>query len=261
MNSPIVTLEHIQFFLLIFVRITAVMALLPVFGSQNIPAQLKVAFSLILTVVLFPVIPLPETQSLPFTWGGFVVMIVKELFVGILMGFVSSFLFVAVQFAGHLIDQRMGFAFVRLVDPFTNAQVTSMGQLLVLVFTIFFLLINGHYFFLLAIQKSFELVPLSGVLYPGGRVGYHLTSISAGIFVSALRLAAPVYVTLFISYLAMGLIVRTVPQINVFFVGLPMQILLGLGTTAVVFPLLFSTFRKIMEALVADIWKLLYMMA
>lgn len=261
MPTNLIDVEKIQFFLMVFVRITAMISLLPVFGSTNIPSQVKAGFCLILTVVLFPVIPLPEVSSFPFTWGGFVVMIVKELFVGLLMGFVASFLFVAVQFAGHLIDQRMGFAFVRLVDPFTNMPVTSMGQMMILVFTIFFLLINGHYFLLLAIQKSFEIIPLGAVRYPGGRIAYHLTSISADIFVSGLRLAAPVYVTLFISYLAMGLIVRTVPQINVFFVGLPMQIMLGLGTTAMVFPLMFGTFKKIMEALIADIWKLLYMMA
>jgi flagellar biosynthetic protein FliR len=253
-------IADVHVFLLVFVRITAMVALLPIFGSQNVPVQMKAGFSIVLAIIFVPFVNV-EAIAVPSSMLGFVVLLIKELFVGITIGFAASFLFVALQFAGRLVDRQMGFAMVQLIDPFTDAPTTTLGQLKILVFTILFLMLNGHYFMILAIETSFDKIPLLGASFPSGHLAYVLNSMVAGIFVSAMKLAAPVFVTLVLTSIALGVVARTVPQMNVFFVGLPLKISVGFGTTVLVLPMLAELFRRMVEALVGDIWKILYLMA
>ncbi|MBN1576070.1 MAG: flagellar biosynthetic protein FliR [Chitinispirillaceae bacterium] len=256
------TVDQAGYFFLAFVRVVTILALMPVFGASAVPPQLKVAFALILTTLLFTAVmpgalPIEPAFSLPL----FGLLVVKEVMVGVAVGFVASMLFAAVQFAGRLVDTEMGFGFVELMDPMSSERVTVMGQLQVIIFTIFFLTFNGHYFMLIAVQRSFELIPLLGGTLPGGKVAHHLTSLTGAVFVVALKFSAPIYVTLILSELALGAVARTVPQINIFFVGMPLKIAVGLGTAVLSLPLLAILFRQTMEQLVADIWRLLFLMA
>ncbi len=262
MNPADFTSEKIQIFLLVFVRITAIISLLPVFGSSSVPFQLKAGFSFLLAILLFPLLP-PVTpdQILSFLLPNFLFMVVKEVFVGITIGFASTFLFATVQFAGRLLDTQMGFAMVRLMDPFSDAPATVSGQFQVLVFSILFLLINGHYFLLIALQKSFDIIPLLSVNMPSENVADFLISMTADIFTLAIRLAAPVFTVLVLCSLSLGIVARTVPQINIFFVGLPMKIGVGIITLTIVLPSLAAIFKTMVENIIRDLWKLLYLMA
>lgn len=255
------SVDQIEIFFLIFVRIITIVALLPVFGSQSIPVQLKVGFSLLLSIILFNMVIGSKPQIPDFSWGVMVLLVLKEIMVGLAIGFASSILFAAVQFAGRLIDTEMGFGMVQLFDPFNNESVTVMGQFQIIVFTLLFLLFNGHYFFILAIEKSFELIPLTGVHIAGGHLASHITDMVANIFILAIKFAAPVFITLVLTSISLGVVARTVPQMNIFFVGLPLKIMVGLGTTFIALPLLGSLFRKMVEALIQDIWRILYLMA
>ena len=147
------------------------------------------------------------------------------------------------------------------IDPFSNAAGTVSGQFLIIIFSIIFLLINGHYFLLLAIQKSFEVIPLFNAHMPTGSVANLLVSMVANVFVMAFRLSAPVFSVLVLTSLSLGIVARTVPQINIFFVGLPLKIGLGLTTLAIVLPAMAMIFRSMFEKLIQDIWRLLYLMA
>lgn len=255
------TTEQIQVFLLVFVRITTMVALIPVIGSQSVPGRLKAGLSFLIAIILFPLVPVNQVDVSMFTLPRFALLVVQELFVGITIGFAASLLFAAVQFAGRIVDTQMGFALVRLVDPFSNAASTVTGQFQIIIFSIVFLLINGHYFFLLAIQKSFEVIPLITVHMPSEHVGALLIKMVADVFVLAIRLAAPIYSVLILTSLSLGIVARTVPQINIFFVGLPLKIGLGVTTMAIVLPALVMIFRSMVDMLIQDIWKLLYLMA
>lgn len=180
--------DQVMYFFLIFVRISTIIALLPVFGSSSLPVQLKVGFSLLLAVILFnSVMSAGLVPKQSFSTGLFIILIIKEVMVGLAIGFVSSLLFTAVQFAGMLVDNEMGFGFVELADPFTDEPTTVIGQFQVIIFTILFLLFNGHYFMLLAIQKSFELVPLMGVNFSDGKILIHVTTLISNVFILALQ--------------------------------------------------------------------------
>lgn len=253
--------EQIQVFFLIFVRTTAMLALLPIFGSQNVPARVRAGLSFLLAIVLFNQVPVPWGQMPDFSLPVFVVSVVREVFVGIVIGFATVFLFAAVQFAGRLCDTQMGFAMVQLVDPFSDASVTVSGQLQILLFSIIFLVTNAHYFMLLAIQKSFQVIPLLGGEWPSGEVAGYFVDMVGSIFVLAVRLAAPVFSVLVLTSLSLGIVARTVPQINIFFVGLPLKIGTGFVTLVVVLPVLAVIFRSMVDKLVRDMWTLLYLMA
>ncbi len=256
------TVDQAGWFLLVFVRIATIVALLPVFGAQSVPAQVKVGISLIFALLLFAAVR--KNAVLPgsdLSFPLFGLLVIKEVMVGLAVGYVASLLFAAVQFAGRLIDTEMGFGFVELVDPLTEEPVTVWGQLQTILFTIIFLVINGHYFMLLAIERSFELVPLMAVELPGGRVAFHLVSLTGSLFAVALKFSAPIYVTLILSEVTLGAVARTVPQINIFFVGMPIKIVIGLGTAILSLPMLTRLFRFTVEKLVQDIWRLLFLMS
>jgi flagellar biosynthetic protein FliR len=236
-------------------------SLFPIFGSQNVPVQLKAGLSFLLAILLFPLIPVQIDNSYTFTVLNFGFVVIKEIFVGLTIGFASSLLFVSVQFAGRLMDTEMGFAMVQLIDPFTDTEATVTGQFQILIFSVIFLLINGHYFMLMALKKSFDYIPLfSAHIHDGNTINLLVTMVG-NIFVLAIRLAAPVFCVLLLTTVALGVIARTVPQINIFFVGLPLKIGLGIITLAIVLPALATLFRHMVDLLVRDLWKLLYLMS
>lgn len=257
------TLDTIEAFFLMFVRVAAILSLFPIFSSTVIPVPAKVGLALFLTGALFAAVPSARHLALPadLPVAMLIFLIVKEAAVGLAIGFAATFLFTAVNFAARLIDVEMGFGMVDLIDPFSEEAITTMGQLWIIVFTIILLLINGHYFFLLSIHKSFELFPVLGGHLEFNRLAAQFSHMVGDVFVIALRMSAPVYVALILTQMALGIVARTVPQINIFFVGLPIQILIGIGMTIVAFPLLAGLFRKILEGIIKDIWSILYIMA
>jgi flagellar biosynthetic protein FliR len=261
MDIAAITANQIQAFLLIFVRTVTMIALLPVFGSQNIPLQLKAGLAFFLSIILYPAIMQHAAPMAAATTGLFILMVVKEIFVGIIIGYVASLLFSTIQFAGYLVDVMTGFSFVELVDPFSDTSVSIFGQFNVLIFTIMFFLFNGHYFLLLAIQKSFEIIPLFGVHIPAGRLTSLLIASVGNVFVLGLKFSAPIFVTLLLTQVALAVVARTVPQINVFFVGIPLNIVIGLGVAIIALPGLAEMFKKMIDLMMQDIWRLLYMMA
>jgi len=261
MGIPTLTSSQIETFILIFVRITAIISLLPIFGSQSVPAQLKAGLSFVLAMVVFPSVSPYLVVAGEFNVPIFFVTVIKEALIGIAIGYVTTFMFAAVQFAGRLIDTQMGFALVQVIDPFSNTQTTVTGQFQVLLFSIIFLLVNGHYFLLLAAVKSFEMIPLTMVHFPSGAMVALFTRMTGNIFVMAVRFASPVFSVLVLSSLSLGIVARTVPQINIFFVGLPMKIGLGIVSLIIVLPSLVNLFRVMTNSLMEDIWRVLFLMS
>jgi len=255
------TMTEVYVFLLVFIRVTAILMLLPVFGNTSIPVQLKVGLSILMSMLLAPVAMAGFTVDLPENFWRFSQELLLELVIGLLIGYISAFLFVALQFAGRLIDIQMGFGMVQTIDPMSNAASTAMGQLQVLIFTMVFLLSNTHYLLLIAMKKSFEIIPLLSVAPPKGEVALILTSLCSGVLVSGLKLAAPVFVTLVLTTLALGLVARTVPQMNVFFVGMPLKIGVGIATMVIVLPILGRLFLELTDQLMINLWKVLYLLA
>jgi flagellar biosynthesis protein FliR len=212
-------------FLLILTRISGVFLSAPVLGSRNIPSQLKIGFSLIFAMLLMPFV---EHSALRENIDiiNLMIMVAGELAVGVIIGFTATLIFTGFLLAGQIIDFQMGFGMVNVVDPLSNVSVSIIGQFKNLLAVLIFLAINGHHFFFTALSKSFEILPLTTFALTS-EVSANFINTIGEIFIVGFKIGAPAIGILVISELALGIIARTVPQMNVFVVGLPMKIIVG----------------------------------
>lgn len=227
MENPFVfTLTRFEGFLLIFMRVGAMLFAAPVFGGTAVPAQVRIFLSLVLGLVLLPLVPLPAgllpADIVPLGW-----LAVNEILVGLVMGVSLTFLFAAVQYAGQIVDFQMGFSIVSLIDPTQDVQIPVMGLFHFLIATLIFLAMDGHYWVIRALVDSFSLVPLATAGFSGMVLG-GIVKAFGDLFVIAMRIAAPAIAVLMLYNAALGIIAKTVPQINLLIVGFPIRIALGL---------------------------------
>ncbi|MFW6216805.1 MAG: flagellar biosynthetic protein FliR [Desulfohalobiaceae bacterium] len=218
--------SQILSFLLTLLRISLLVFLLPFFGGQNAPRSVKAALCLVLTLGLWPYLHF-SGELFPATTLGLALMAFGELVLGLVLGIVVRIFFAGVQTAGQLIGFQMGFAMMNVVDPMTGVQVTLISQLLYLLSLLLFLSMNGHLYMLHGLGQSFELVP-PGELLINPQVTEQLLGFSSQIFVLGVKIAAPIIVAVFLVDLALGIMAKTAPQVNVLFVGFPLKIGVGL---------------------------------
>jgi flagellar biosynthetic protein FliR len=229
-------------FILIFLRVGSIIVLAPIFGSRNIPVQLKVGFALILSVMLVPVVPVGDISGI--TLSGLVTLVAKELVVGMFFGLVTMLVFVGIQMAGRIIGMQIGFGIVNVIDPQSQTQVSIIGQFKYMIAILLLLSFHGHHFILQGMVESFRLFPADSVVFP--RIGSsRFLYVTSEIFSIAIKIGAPVFVTMFMVSVGLGLIARTVPQMNVFIVGFPLKI--GVGLLAIIYSL--PVFAAVFHAL------------
>lgn len=220
----LINLSSIPAFLLIFVRVTAFFVTLPIFSYKNIPTTFKIGFGFFLTWIMFytidiPVLTLDET---------FILLVLKEAIVGLLIGLIAYIILAAVQIAGGFIDFQMGFAIANVIDPQTGAQSPLTGQYLYTFALLFLLMVNGHHLMIDGIFYSYELIPLDTFIqFQQESITEFVIQTFNQMFIIAFLLAIPVVGCLFLVDVALGIIARTVPQLNVFVVGLPLKILVS----------------------------------
>ena len=249
----LMTSQQITLFLLMFVRVTAILYLLPVFGHKIIQPRLRIGIAFFLTLILYP---------LAMANPGFFWMVIMEVAVGVTIGYFTMFIFAAVSFAGSLIDTDMGFAMVSMADPIDeDIMSTATGVLMTIIFTILFLLFNGHYYLLMALQKSFELIPVGRAAFPSEPVMQAAVNSVTLVMEIGIRLAAPIMVALFITSVALGVIAKTMPQMNIFFVGAPLKIAVGFLTLSAALPGMVKLFEWCVQRMYQDVWALLKIMA
>jgi flagellar biosynthetic protein FliR len=188
--------------------------------------QVKAALSVILTIVIYPLVhsDLTPVSAQPIE---LLLLILKEVIVGLIIGFFANIIFYGIQMAGQIIGIQIGFGIINIIDPYSNIQISLVGQLYYLVALLIFLAIDGHHFLLRALVFSYEQVPLASAVFPAGLTA-KVNLLSALVFDIALRVAAPMLTTLFITDVALGFMARVAPQMNVFIVGFPLKIGLGL---------------------------------
>ena len=219
-------------FLFVLMRVTAMLMALPLFGGPGVPIHLRVGLGSLTALLLMPAVaPGPADPGL----GDLLVIIAQEVFVGLSMGFVVSLTFYALQVAGHLMDVPIGFGMVNILDPHFGGQVPILGQFYNALATLIFFTINGHHALLRALAASYEMIPLGGAAWRGELMEVMVEAV-AGMFALGVRLAVPVLAAAFLTDVALGIVSRAVPQINVFITGYPIKIAVGIVTVAVALP-------------------------
>ncbi|MEW5945343.1 MAG: flagellar biosynthetic protein FliR [bacterium] len=221
-----VNVLEFQYFLLIFSRLATMIALSPLLGSGSVPAMAKIGLSFLLSVIIFPFTagafpPIPD-GIVPF-----VLMMVRESMLGVLIGLIGLAVFAGIQLSGQIFGMQIGFGIVNVIDPMSEEQVSVLGQFEFLIALLIFIAMDGHHLLILAIANSYRYVPLDSfhVSQPFTR---EVVGLLQKTFIIAFKVGVPMIACLLVVTVAMGLIARTVPQMNIFIVGLPLNIMVGL---------------------------------
>ena len=224
----IFNLNYAEFerFLFVFFRVGALILFVPVLGSRQIPSSMKIGFILFLSIVIFPLV---QDRSVPEPQGTFElsIFLISDVTIGLGIAFIARLIFTAVQIAGTVVDFQMGFGVVNVIDPQTDTQVSVTAQFHNIIAVLIFLAIDAHHFIIQAIVESFFIINPAEINFASITPEYMLYLFSAT-FTTAVKIAAPIMAILFFLSVGLGLVARTVPQMNVFIVGFPLQIGVGL---------------------------------
>lgn len=233
-------------FLLIFIRCLGFFMVTPIFGRREYPAAAKIGLSALLSLIIYPTIlgmdDVPNTSL-----QNIFLLVLRESAVGLTLGYVTLLLFSALYIAGELVDTEMGFGIVNVIDPQSRTQVPLTGNFYYMLAIMVFLCINGHHHLIGAIIKSFERVPL-GEAVLAGELLQSILFIFGNSFIIGIKVALPIVAMIFLTDFALGIIARTVPQMNVFIVGLPIKIFIGIWGMIIVLPMFFTILDVIFNA-------------
>ncbi len=234
----------LQMFLLVLLRASGFFLVAPFFSDRAIPNLVKVGFIVLLSGIMSSVINLPEFPATDSLWP-LAGMAAKEILVGVIIGLVYRLLFMGVKTGGAILGYQMGFAMVQLPDVNGNDQLSVLGRYWFLIAMLIFFTIGGHHLVLKALADSYNVMP-PGSIVANSSVGEMMIKYTAYVFVIAIKVAAPVMITLFLVDVSLGVIAKTMPTMNVFFVGFPIKIGAGLAVVALSLPLFAYVLEKVM---------------
>lgn len=232
-------------------RVGAMLATAPVFSSRVIPVRVRVALGVVVSLSALPLVA-GQVGPVPDSTLAYVILMATQLVVGVLIGLIAQMMFAAVQLAGSFIDVGAGFAIASTIDPVNNTNLTVLGRAYSMIATAAFIAVGGHLFLMQAVVASFTLVPPTEI--PDMFVftqGVMLRSDE--MFVIALQLAAPLMAALVITDVALGIMSRAAPQMNVFIVGLPVKVGLALIGSAVLLPAFVTHLNGVTQQMFSDL--------
>jgi flagellar biosynthetic protein FliR len=219
-----------------------VIAVAPIFSRNSIPNMVKLGFGVMLTLIILPTLPpLPYFEI--FSFQGLLIL-VQQLIIGLAIGFSMALVFAAVEVAGQLIGMSMGLGFASFFDP-SQGQTTAVSRFLALLAMLIFLSLDGHLMIVTAIANSFVSMPIT--VSGGGINPMKIAMWGEVIFSAGLLLALPAVVALLITNMALGILTRTAPQLNLFGIGFPITLSMGFVVLALVLPGMLKPIEKLIE--------------
>lgn len=237
-------LEQVYIFFFIFIRATTFIMVSPLLGDRAVHRMVKIGLGGMLALAVYGT----ASKNLPaidLTLITALITVFSEILIGLLMGFMLQFLFAAAQMAGDYIGMDMGLAMATELDPNFNAQTSVISQFYYILIVMSFILLEGHHFLIQAFEFSFIAVPVASVHLSDAALTILIKTVGT-IFAIAIKIAAPAIVALFLTSISMGIAARVVPQMNIFFVAIPLRIAVGLFAMILSFPLFFYVFEKLL---------------
>ncbi len=216
-------------------RILGLVAAAPLFGNKAVPVSGKVVIGVLLAVVIAPTVPAIPAAD-PTSWAGLLIL-VKELLIGAAIGFAMRIVFAAIEFAGEIASMTMGLGFAMFFDPSTQGRSSAISQFLALVATMAFLAVNAHLVLLQALAESFVTMPITSTPF-SANAPLELVRWGARIFSAGLQLSLPIVAALLITNVALGILTRAAPQLNIFGIGFPLTLGVGFLTLSLAMPYL-----------------------
>jgi flagellar biosynthetic protein FliR len=223
-------------------RILGLIAAAPVFGNSSVPVSVKVALGVILATIMAPAIPaLPAAD--PMSMAGLLIL-VREMLTGLAMGFAMRIVFAAIEMAGELSSLTMGLGFATFFDPQSLGRSSAISQFLALVATMAFLAVNAHLVLLSALAESFVTMPISASPMAAG-APFELVRWGGRIFSAGLQLSLPIVAALLITNVALGILTRAAPQLNIFGIGFPISLGVGFLVISLALPYLGAPIQNL----------------
>lgn len=227
-----------------FVRIGAMLSILPLYGINAISPQTRIILTFFITLVVAPSLALPPPVD-PFTWQG-VLYLVQQVLIGLAMGTVFLIAFQAFVMGGHLIAMGMGLAFAQMVDPGTGVSSPIVSQYFTIVVTLLFLAMNGHLLMIQVVVDSFEYLPV-GVHFLNQESLWNLIEFGGYMFSAGVLIALPAITALLLINISFGVVTRAAPALNIFAVGFPVTLLAGLVMLALTTPLVVPHLQELIH--------------
>jgi flagellar biosynthetic protein FliR len=245
--------------LLIFLRVAAIVFSAPVLDTATIPVVFKAGLAFSVSVLMLPVVDAVVTIE-GLSLMTFVIGIVSEIAIGVTIGLSVKLMFSGIQLAGQIVGFQMGFAVANVVDPATSAQIPILAQFYNLMAMLVFLAINAHHMFFSALVESYKILPpMSMQITP--QLVEMMMGLAANMFVVAIKVGAPLIAVMLLVSVGLGLVARTVPQMHVFIVAMPLKIVVGLIFVIMVTPYLTAYLIDMFGAYRATLFDLIRIMA
>lgn len=225
-------LEHLLPFWMVAARVSGLFLFAPVLASQLVMRRVRILLLLMLTVALYPAVVAGGIEPPPLELGSIAVVLFSEVLIGLAIGMLATMPLVAVQIAGSVISYKLGLALAQVYNPEFDAQSEVVGQVLYLMALCLFIQIGGLEQMVVAVMDTFATLP-PGTAWVDAAPSQLLVTLIDAAFVVGLRIAMPVLLMATLASLAMGVLMRTIPQINIMTIGFAIQIVLGFGVLAV----------------------------
>ena len=243
--------QYLDTFLLVFVRALGLLLIVPVLGNRNVPYVAKIGFTFFLSLIVI------STQTFELTVSStnvvaFGLIVIKEFITGWLMGFSAYVVFSIMSLAGQFIDAQIGFSMVNVFDPMSQIQLTITGNLYYYMLIIIVVVTNAHHYFIRSLLDSYRMIPLGGMTLTPSLYS-SLVEYMTTYFGLALRIASPIFFIMIITNVVLGILARTVPQLNMFVIGFPIKIMFGLLTIYIT----LSVFGNVSDLIIGESEKLM----
>ena len=242
-------------FALVLLRVSAFVVTMPVIGTPNVPNQVKILLALTLTIIIFPTI---GWKQLNYDFETFAIIphAIKEVFVGLTFGFLTRVFFMTIMMAGQIMSVSVGISAAQLYNPMLDEAMSPFDQFYSIVATLFFLAISGHHLLINGLVETYNMIAISKMSIDltalGGVAGLATTATKM-----AVQISAPIMISILMINVAMALIGRAVPQINILMTSLPVTTLAGLLVMMITMPLLFSEFGDLLGMTTSQVFDLM----
>lgn len=244
----VISVQQLAVFLLILARIAGVFIQAPLFSSRSFPLPAKTAFAVWLSIVLWFVTPIQ--QPLPASLFNFILALISEAAVGFIIGFICNIIFIAVQSAGEIMDMQMGLSVATALDPVFGSVISVIGRLAFFIALIIFITADGHHLILTAFQQSFTALPAGKIAnFASPNLVMQVIDLGTLLWATAIKLAAPAVLLIFLSDFTFGIVSRVAPQVNVFMLGFQVKPSLGLLGFLMSLPFIVKYINRLLEVM------------
>lgn len=225
------TVENLEFYLMLIVRISGFVYTAPFFSMSQIPRRVKAAISVMLGIMVSGMVPYEPLEYAGVI--GFMLFLLKELSAGVILGYASSICLHILNFAGQMIDMEIGFSMVNMLDPVSKVQTTITGNLYTYFVMLMLMVTDMHYYLLRAIVDSFRLIPVGNVHIPFNIYEAFL-KFMVDYFIIGFRIILPIFATSLLVNVVLGVLAKVAPQMNMFVVGMQLKVIVGLAVLWIV---------------------------